>query len=178
MMETVFSQAGWWAGHGVAALLCLAGIFISLLSFTGAWLVCLAAGLCLWVRPDDTPGWWTVAAFLAISALLEAFDFFAGHLGVTRRGGSAAAGWAALAGGLLGMLAGSILPLPLIGSLFGMMGGSFAFAFWVERRRLEHGGEAARIARGAVYARLAVMFLKTVAALGMSAYLWYSLLST
>jgi uncharacterized protein YqgC (DUF456 family) len=74
------------------------------------------------------------------------------------------------------MVVGGLLPLPLFGSLFGMLAGSFFCAYAVEKRRLRAVAPAARIARGAVWARLAVMFLKTVAALGMSGVLWYLVL--
>jgi uncharacterized protein YqgC (DUF456 family) len=117
-----------------------------------------------------------VGVFLAVSLLVEVFDFFAGQLGVTRRGGSARAGWAALVGGFAGMLAGSLLPIPVLGSLLGMAAGSFLFAYWVERRRLQQDAQAAHIAWGAVWARLAVMFVKTITALGMMVYLWYVVL--
>ena len=95
----------------------------------------------------------------------------------TRRGGSSAAGWAALGGGLAGMILGGLLPVPLLGSLVGMLVGSYLCAYAVEKRRLRQSAPAARIARGAVWARLAVLFLKTAAALGMSILLWYAVLT-
>jgi uncharacterized protein YqgC (DUF456 family) len=74
------------------------------------------------------------------------------------------------------MILGTFIPIPVIGSFIGLIAGSFLFAYWVERRRLVHNGNAAHIARGAVWARLLVMFVKTVVALAMTGYLWYVLL--
>ena len=177
-MDVFLQQSGWWLGHSAAILLCLVGILVSLFAFSGTWFVSGAAAILLWCRPDDAPGWWVVGSFLAISAALEAFDFFAGNLGISRRGGSARAGWAALVGGLVGMVVGSFAPIPIISSLLGMLIGSFAFAFWVEQKRLQQDTQAAHIAWGAVWARLWVMFVKTCAALGMTGYLWYVILFT
>lgn len=166
-----------WIGWALAFVFCLVGVLMSLLSFTGAWLIALAAVLLVLLRADDAPGWWVAGAFLAGSAVLEIFDFFAGKWGVTRRGGSSAAGWAAIGGGLAGMLLGSFIPVPVIGSFLGLIVGSYFAAYYVERRRLLNEGAAAHIARGAVLAKLMVMFVKTVAALGMSTYLWFVLLT-
>jgi uncharacterized protein YqgC (DUF456 family) len=176
-VETIFHQSLWWLVHGFAVLLCIAGIFISLLAISGTWLIAIAAGILLWFRPDDAPGWAVVTLFILLAVALEVFEFVAASLGIARRGGSAAAGWAALFGGLIGMVIGGFIPVPVVGSLFGMLAGSFIFAYWVEHRRLKHEAKAAHIARGAVWAKLSVMFFKTVAALGMTAYLWYAVLS-
>jgi len=126
------------------------------------------------VRPDAAPGWWVNSAFVGVSIVMELYDFLAGKWGVTRRGGSAAASWAALFGGIAGIFAGGLIPIPLVGSLIGMMLGSFLCAYAVEMRRLRHDAQAAHIARGAVWARLQVMVVKTVVALGMTGYLWYA----
>jgi len=173
----LLQQTGWWLIHGAAILLCFFGIFISLLSITGGWLVAVAAALLTWYRPDAQPGWSVVIALLVTCVLVEIADAVAGSLGISRRGGSAKAGWAALLGGLIGMVLGGFIPIPIVGSLIGMCAGSFAFAFWVERNRLQHDAQAAHIAWGAVWARLGVMVIKTVAALGMSVAMWYDLLA-
>lgn len=171
-METILQSAGWWLCHGTAAVLCLAGLFVSLFSFTGSWLVVIASGLLFWIRDDGAVTGWLVLSLVGISALVEVFDFFAGTVGIARRGGSAKAGWAALVGGMIGMILGGFM-IPVLGSLIGMCAGSFLFAYVVERNRLNHDSKAAHIARGAVWARLGVMFVKVTATLGTTAALWY-----
>jgi len=177
-----FQQAASWGFHGAAFMLCMAGVFVSLLSFTGSWLVAGAAALLTVVRADGEPGWVFTGVLLGLCVAVEVFDAVAGSLGITRRGGSRAAGWAALGGGFLGMFAGGLIPVPLLGSVIGMCAGSFSAAFWVERRRLvreaggaagDYGSRAAHIATGAVWARLAVMLVKTLSALGMAVALGY-----
>lgn len=172
-MDAFIHHAIWWSGHIVAALLCVTAILLSLLSFTGCWLIAAASGVLYWCRDDDAVSLPVIAVFVALCVVIELFDFLAGKIGIARRGGSAAAGWAALAGGLIGMVAGTFIPVPVVGSLLGMCAGSFIFAFWVERRRLQHDALAAHIAWGAVWARLGVVLVKTLAALGMTAALVY-----
>ncbi len=186
-MAEFFQQAASWGFHGAAFLLCVTGVFLSLLSFTGSWLVAGAAALLTVVRADGEPGWVLTGVLLGLCVAIEVVDAVAGSLGITRRGGSRAAGWAALGGGFVGMFAGGLIPVPLLGSVIGMCAGSFAAAFWVERRRLEreaagaagdHDARAAHIATGAVWARLAVMLIKTLAALGMAVVLGYRVWTT
>ena len=80
-------------------------------------------------------------------------------------------GFAAMGGGLAGLVVGSML-LPLVGSLLGMMAGSFGLAYWVERNRLQTSAPAAHIATGAVLACIAILMLKVAVALVLVAVLF------
>jgi uncharacterized protein YqgC (DUF456 family) len=126
--------------------------------------------------PGPFPGPATLLVFAGLSILVEAGEFLAGSWGVTRRGGSTGAGWAALIGGLLGLSLGTFIPIPLAGNLLGMGLGSFGFVYAVERVRLRRSGPAAHIAMGAVVARLAILLVKVLATLGMTAWLGIGLL--
>ena len=157
-------------------MICLCGVLLSCLSLSGTWLVVLAALVVKGLRPGEFPGWWTITGFIAVSILVEMAEWGAGAWGVTRRGGSGWAGVAAAGGGLAGLFLGMFIPIPVIGSLLGMMLGSFVFAFAVERNRLRQTGQAAHIAWGAVVARIAVILLKVIATLGMIVFLVIGLL--
>jgi len=170
LLDYLLHSTGWI----VASLLCLGGIFASLLSFTGAWLIVLAALALFLIQPETPMDWTLIAVFVVICIALEIVEFFSAKLGVSKRGGSAAAGWAALAGGIAGMFLGTFIPVPVFGTLIGMILGSFLAAFYVEKRRLNHDEKAAHIAWGAVWARLIVMLVKTGAALSMTAYLVFA----
>lgn len=161
--------------YALIALLCLVGVGLSCVSISGTWLVVAASVIAAVARADGFPGLWTVLAFAAISVLVEVAEAVAGAWGVTRKGGSRAAGVMAILGGLIGLALGSLIPIPVVGSLIGMLAGSFALVFLVERRRLAS-ERAAGIAWGAVTARVAVIFLKVVVTLGMSVALFWGMI--
>ena len=150
---------------------CVLALVLSCLSLSGTWLMALAAIGAMLLRPAEFPGWATIIIFLLLSVAVELVEWFAGAWGVTRRGGSGWAGLAASVGGIAGLFAGAFIPVPVVGSLVGMLVGSFALAFAVEQYRLNHTGQAAHIARGAVIARILVILLKVVTTLGMIAFL-------
>ncbi|MBC8206932.1 MAG: DUF456 domain-containing protein [Kiritimatiellales bacterium] len=152
----------------LATLLCGIGVFISTLAFSGTWLVLAAALITFFAAGVPTLGTLIVFTLLCITA--EVIEALAGYFGVQKRGGSKRAGLAALAGGLIGAVIGSGI-LPIIGTVLGLLAGSFALAFLVEWNRLKHHEQAAHIAWGTVWARLGVMFLKTALTIGMGIWL-------
>ncbi len=155
-------------------LLGLAGLILSVLSLSGTWCVLLAAALAWWRMPE-TVGPATVIVFALLCIATEALEALAGFLGVQKRGGSRLGGAAAILGGLAGAVIGTPV-FPILGTVAGMLLGSFAGAFLAEYGRLKRSTHASHIAFGAVWARLAVMLLKTVLTLGMSLWLLIGLL--
>lgn len=154
-------------------LLCLGGTALSALAFSGTWLVWIAALLAHLF--GDAPALTTVMVFTALCIAAEIFEAVAGWLGIRKQGGSKLAGLASVAGGILGGVVGSAL-LPLIGTVLGMLGGSFALAFLVEWNRLKQHGQAAQIALGALVARVVILLLKTLMTLLMSGWLLFEML--
>jgi uncharacterized protein YqgC (DUF456 family) len=152
----------------LAGLLCLLGFVLSCLSLSGTWLVLAASGLVAWLRWPGFPGLGTLAVFLLLCIGVEAAEALAAAWGVQKRGGSRAAGWAALGGGFAGMLLGTAIPVPVIGSLIGMLAGSFACAYAVEHARMKKADHAAHVATGAVIARLGIIFIKIAVVLIMT----------
>lgn len=162
VLSGVGSVAGTVLLHLLVWLLCLAGILASSVSFSGMWLVIAAALLSMLTLGAPGVGW--IVGMVAAAGLIEGVEWVSSMWGIRRRGGSAAAGWAALGGGLLGLFLGSWIPVPVVGSLLGLLAGSFLCAYWVEVKRMEK-KEAAHIARGAVLARLSILVLKLAATL-------------
>lgn len=158
------------------ALICAVGLFLSCLSISGTWLVVIAAALAFVVRGSAFPGMGTVLFFIYIGVLVEVAEYVASFWGVKARGGSGWAGFAALAGGFLGVFVGSALPFPVFGGLIGLMAGSFGLVYLVERIRLKENGRALHIAWGTMWSRLFVTLLKVVATLGMAAWLFAGML--
>ena len=155
------------AVYFLIGVLCLLGFIISCLSLSGTWLVLAATGLAAWLRWPEFPAVGALVFFLILCISVEVLESLAAVWGVKKRGGSKAAGWAALGGGFVGMLLGGFIPVPVIGSLLGMLLGSFGCAFWVEHAKMKKIEHAAHVATGAVLARLGVIFLKVGVTLAM-----------
>lgn len=151
--------------HVFLWLLCLGALALSCISLSGTWLVVLAGLGAMWIF--GAPGWTFILTAFLLSVGVELMEWGASAWGIRRRGGSGFAGWAALLGAIVGMFLGALIPPPLVGSLIGMLGGSFLLAFLVERRRMEH-GPAAHIAMGAVVARILILLVKVLATLGLA----------
>ncbi|VGO14249.1 hypothetical protein PDESU_02808 [Pontiella desulfatans] len=168
-MELDWQSVGTFGIYTLAGVLCIAGFILSCLSLSGTWVVLAATGLVAWHRWPAFPGLATLIVFLLLCIGVEAIETMAGTWGVQRRGGSKAAGMAALAGGFIGMILGGFIPIPIIGNLVGMIAGSFGLAFVVEHSKMKKADHAAHVATGAVLARLGVIFLKVGITLAMSA---------
>jgi len=154
--------------YTVSALLCVLGFILSCLSLSGTWVVFGATALVAWKNWPEFPHIATLVIFLLLCIGTEIIETFAGTWGVQKRGGSKAAGFAAMIGGFIGMFLGGAIPIPIIGNLLGMLIGSFALAFLVEQRKMKKVEHAAHVATGAVLARLAVIFLKVGITLAMT----------
>ncbi|MFH0953831.1 MAG: DUF456 family protein [Verrucomicrobiota bacterium] len=159
-------------GYVAVAMMCLVALLLSCLSISGTWLVLAAALLAAIVGGAGFPGLGTILLFIYIAVFVEVAEYVASVWGVRKRGGSGWAGVAALAGGVLGLYLGSVIPVPVFGNLLGMMLGSFGLVYAVERMRLKKSEPAVHIAWGAVMARVAVALIKVAATLGMIAWLW------
>ncbi len=174
-MHIDWSQVGALLGHGAgyiaALLLCLAGLVLSALTFSGTWFVLGAALLLAWLRGPGFPGAATLIVFLLLCIAIEVAEWLAGAWGVQKRGGSKLAGVAAMFGGLLGLLLGSFIPIFVIGPLLGLLAGSFAGAYLVERHRLQAHAGALHIATGAILARIAMLLVKITVTLGLVVFL-------
>lgn len=145
-------------------MLAALGLLLSCLGISGGYLIAGAAALAVPLSGPQFPGWGVPIGFALVAGAVDAVEWMASHWGVRRRGGSRLAGFAAMGGGLLGLFFGSLV-LPVIGSLIGMMAGSFGLAYLVERRRLQASAPAAHIATGAVLACVAMLMLKVAVAL-------------
>ena len=168
----ILGTVGTGLGVLVIVLACIVAVILSCVSISGTWVILGAALGAMLLRGDSGfPGWITIVVFLLLSIAIEVAEAFASSWGVAKRGGSKLAGFAALIGGLLGLGIGSYIPIPIVGSLLGMLVFSFGATFGVEQWRLKHMGQAAHIARGAVWARVLIVVLKVVFTLGMMAFL-------
>jgi len=171
----IIQDVGVGAGMVALMVLCLVALALSCFSISGTWVVSVCALAMEFLAPESYPGWSTLITFIAVSAAVEGMEALAGTWGVRKRGGSGWAGFAALAGGILGLIWGTAIPVPLLGSLLGMMAGSFGCVYLVERYRLKHSGQAAHIAWGSVTARVLMIMIKVLTTLLMTVWLFAAL---
>lgn len=141
---------------GVAVM--LAGLLMVPLGLPGNWLMLLvvAAG-----AVADRVGLLTLGILVGVVIVAELAEFLLVRAASARYGGSSAAFWGAVAGGLIGAVVGA--PVPLVGSLVAGIAGTFVGAAAVSLWRHRRPGKATKVAWGAVLGRAASAAVKTAA---------------
>jgi hypothetical protein len=154
----------------ILAVVCLAGVALTLATLPGTWLMVLAAlGVEAW-RPELL-SWDAIIAAAVLAFLAEVAEIAAGAVGAKKAGGSRRAALGAIAGGLLGAILGTVLlPIPLVGTVLGAAVGSGLAAAALE---LTVEGRTSRdiraVGAGAFIGRLVATVLKTMFAVAIAA---------
>jgi uncharacterized protein YqgC (DUF456 family) len=151
------------AGFAVAGGACLLAIPVGL---PGTWLLLALAALVelgdgVVVRGDHAPitfGWRAIGIGVGLAAVGEALEAAAGVLGAKWGGASRRGMVGAFLGGIAGAIVASpLIPIPLVGTLFGALLGTFGGALWAEwtAERRRSPDESLRAAGAAALGRLA-----------------------
>jgi len=142
------------------------GVFLTALTLPGTWFMLLAAVLFQWWQPS-TFSWWTLGVCIGLAVLGEVLEMFASAAGASRAGSSKRAAIGSVVGSLVGGLACTFLiPIPIIGTLLGAVGGAACGAMLVERGVVgKTWNESREVAKGAAVGRL----WATVAKVGVAA---------
>ncbi len=146
-------------------------LFLIFLGLPGTWVIIGIVGL--WAIFNETSGlgWSFFLPLIALAAFGELAEFFAGHIGTKRFGGSTRGS----VGGMIGALIGAIFCAPLFfgfGALLGALGGGFLGCFIVEKLSKADNACAARAAWGATLGRFGGFVIKLGVGIGI---IWYSL---
>lgn len=146
----------------LAILLMAAAVVLIPFGLPGVWIIAgiLMVGLLL----GELVVWVPLVA-VVVAAVAEGAEFFIVRSMNVRYGGSPRAFWAAIGGGVVGMMVGA--PVLIVGSLVGGFIGSFAGAALVSYYELRDTGAAGRIAWGIVLARTAAVVVKVAAGLAL-----------
>jgi uncharacterized protein YqgC (DUF456 family) len=140
--------------HGLAVALFLlahvVGLLLIPLALPGLWLQVVATLVMTLATGSPGLGWTGLFAVLGLVA--EVVEFLSGRWGARRYGGSSAAGWGALLGGLAGALVGG--PIPILGSILMSFVGTFAGAMLGEMYALQATAPDLRVGYGAVLGRV------------------------
>jgi uncharacterized protein YqgC (DUF456 family) len=160
-----------WVAYGILLLLCLGGIFVTLLGLPGLWVMVLAALVYAWYTSFTYVGLWTLVILTAIAGVAELIEFLAGSAGAKKAGGSRRAAWGALIGGILGAILLTI-PVPIIGTTIGLCIGVFVGALIGEMSVRDDAAHSIRVGIAATKARIYAIIIKllfSIAMLGIAA---------
>ena len=133
-------------------------LFLVPLGLPGLWIMVL---ILLGMATAGEVAWTTWGLLVGLAGLAEAVEWGVVAAMGRRYGGSGRAFWGAIAGGLVGAVAGT--PVPVVGTLLGGVAGTFAGAAAVtlwETRSLE---AASRVGWGTALARTVAVGIKTAA---------------
>ena len=128
----------------------------TVLQLPGNWLMVTAVGgFILWGGEPSLFSIETLVALAIIAILAEIIEFVAGAAGTRMSGGSRKGALWALAGSLAGGILGTfLLPIPIVGSVFGACGGAFLGALFGERKEGKNIRASLRSGGGAATGRL------------------------
>lgn len=155
-----------WTLYGLAIVVAL---LLDLVGLFGNWII-LGATVIAWGATRFTHfGPWGLAGMAALAVLGEVLEMAVAGLGARRFGGSKGSIWAALAGCILGAIAGTPW-LPIIGTLLGACVGAFVGAALYEYLQQDKtAGAAMWTGLGAALGKVAGLFAKLLCGLAMLA---------
>lgn len=110
------------AGLTLLNLIFWAGILFNL---PGTWLMVLSAALVEWWTSDEIFGVGFLVAAVFLALLGEVLEFAASAAGARGSGGSKRGAVLAISGGMIGAVMGTLLPVPILGTLVGASAGAF-----------------------------------------------------
>jgi uncharacterized protein YqgC (DUF456 family) len=140
-------------GIGVFFLAHVIALVMIPLGLPGTFLQ-VGAAAAMAILSDGTRMSWTWVVVFALLALVgEIVEYASGQWGTRRFGGSRAAGWGALAGGIAGAFVGGI-PLPIVGSLLMSFVGTFVGAIAGEMWQRGQLAPDLRVGTGALVGRV------------------------
>jgi uncharacterized protein len=149
-----------WLWYLVLLVVQFFGLMFTLLGLPGLWVMAAAVVGFAWVTGlDRFVGWPGIVTVVALATVAEILEFVAGSAGAKKAGGSRRAMIGAMVGALIGGFLFTI-PVPILGTIFGVCAGAFVGAAVVEMGVVGDAGHAARVGMGAAKGRLVGILLK------------------
>lgn len=153
------------AGLLVFFVVLLAGMAIIPFGLPGTWLQIGATVVLLLASSGTKMSWLWIGAFVLVALVGEGIEFLSGQWGAKRFGGSSKAAWGALIGGVGGAFCGSLIPVPLVGSVIASFIGTFSGAVIGQMREEKTKSPNMRVGLGAVIGRAVGVAFKLFIAL-------------
>jgi hypothetical protein len=151
-----------------AALLCALAMIP--LGLPGTWVMIGAALIYMLTVPQGGVGTVTLGGTAALALVAELVDFAFASRFTHRYGGSRRAAWGAVVGGFVGVAVG--FPVPIVGPVIGGLIGTFAGALVAEFEQSGRHTHAARVAYGALIARVFASVTKVAIGVAIAAWIF------
>jgi len=157
-----------WIYYILLLLIALAGLLMVIVTMPGLWLVTAAAAVFALLTHFHFIGRETLIALVVLSFAGELLELGAGGAAARRAGG----GRRAMIGGAIGALLGGffltfIIPVPILGTIFGVCLGSFLGAAGLEMLGGKQIPHSLRIGAGAATGRFLGIIIKLMIGLAM-----------
>lgn len=137
------------------------GIALTLMTLPGIWIALAAAILCQLWRPELF-SWETLGAVVVIGVVAELLELLASSVGAAKMGGTRRGAIGALLGGFIGAIAGTFIPIPIVGTVLGGAVGAGVGAIVFERHRGRMSWKnSMKVGSGAAAGRLVATIMKT-----------------
>ncbi|QOV88080.1 DUF456 domain-containing protein [Humisphaera borealis] len=131
-----------WLYYAILALLLICGLVLNVLTLPGNWLILLCAFLYGWVTGWAYVGLYTMIALLVLATVGEVVEFLAAGRATSKIGGSRWGSVGAIVGGLAGAIfLTGLIPIPVVGTLIGVLAGTFLGATlgeWIAGKKVYH----------------------------------------
>jgi uncharacterized protein YqgC (DUF456 family) len=115
-----------WLYYGIFFLFLLAGVTLNVLTLPGNWLMLVAAAVYGWATGWRFVGWKWLVAILVVSAVAEVVEFASAGKAAAKFGGSRWGSAGAIVGGVVGGIClTGLIPIPILGTLAGILVGTF-----------------------------------------------------
>ncbi len=152
-----------WTYYILLIALLVTGWLLNILGLPGLWLMLIAhATFGMATGWGNYVGWESVIALFVLAVVAEVVEFVAGAAGSAKAGGTKRGMIGAIVGGLVGGIVGTgLIPIPILGTIIGAVGGSFAGAAMVERMIDSDTDRAIAIGIGAAKGRFWGILIKS-----------------
>jgi uncharacterized protein YqgC (DUF456 family) len=121
-----------WLYYLILALLLVGGLVLVAFTLPGLWLMTAAAAGYAALTHFNFVGKYTLIVLLALSLIAEVIDFGWGGVAAKQAGGGRPSVYGGLAGGILGGIFFTFIPIPIISTIVGICLGSFIGAAAME----------------------------------------------
>lgn len=162
LIQNITFDSIWMFINYIQIFLCgIIGLSLSLLSFSGTWLIFISAVIFKIFDQQGKISFLMLVIYLLICIVTEFIEPFAIKHGVAKSGGSKKSQFIAIVSGFIGALLGEILiPIPFLGNLIGMFLFTFFAIYCIEYRRFNCRHSSIKIAWAGVVSKVFMLLFK------------------